>query len=183
MDREVKFCGSFTENFPKDHKKHLVFAGRSNVGKSSLINMLAGKKVAYVSKEPGRTKTINFFSFGKDQYLVDLPGYGYAKVSGQERERWKEIIEKYFSDCKDRIAMVFLLIDSRIGPTPLDEQMLRFLEGYKYVVVLTKWDKADQKQQAEVIKKIKALTNAPIIPTSAKEGKGKEELLRIIKLT
>ncbi|WP_448583321.1 ribosome biogenesis GTP-binding protein YihA/YsxC [Thermocrinis sp.] len=181
---EVKFLGSFKDNFPKDQKKHVVFVGRSNVGKSSLINMLVGKKVAYVSKEPGRTRTINFFSFGKNLYLVDVPGYGYAKVSGEERERWKEMIEKYFSECKDRIALILLLIDGRVGPVALDEQMILFLEMYQnlpYVVVLTKWDKANQKQQAEVIKKVRSLTNAPIIPTSAKEGKGKEEILKYFR--
>lgn len=180
--QEVKFFGSFRENFPKDQRKHVVFVGRSNVGKSSLINMLVGKKVAYVSKEPGRTRSINFFLFDKNLYLVDVPGYGYAKVSGEERERWKEMIERYFSECKDRIALVFSLIDSRHGPTPLDEQMLRFLEGYQYVVVLTKCDDASQKEQSETIKKLRSLTNAPIIPTSAKEGKGREKLLRTIKM-
>jgi len=178
---EVSFLGSFKENFPKDNRKHVVFVGRSNVGKSSLINMIVGKRIAYVSKEPGRTKTVNFFSWGKHIYLVDLPGYGYARVSGQERERWKAMVERYFSECKDKIALVFLLIDGKVGPTTLDEFMVSFLEiqvKLPYVVVLTKWDKATQKERDFVIKKVKALTSVPIVPTSSKENIGKEELIK-----
>ncbi|WP_448587734.1 ribosome biogenesis GTP-binding protein YihA/YsxC [Thermocrinis sp.] len=182
MHREVRFIGSFRENFPKDERKHVVFVGRSNVGKSSLINMLVGKKVAHVSREPGRTRAVNIFSF-RDIYLVDVPGYGYARVPGEERERWREMMERYFHDCKDRIALVFLLIDGRHGPTSLDEEMIDFLEhtGIRYIVVLTKLDKADQKEQTKTLEKIRYLTHAPIVPSSARERKGKEEILKYMR--
>jgi GTP-binding conserved hypothetical protein len=98
----VVFVGSFGENFPEDNRRHVVFVGRSNVGKSSLINMLVGRKVARVSKDPGRTRAINFFLWNDELYLVDVPGYGYAKVSGEERERWKIMMEKYFTQCREK---------------------------------------------------------------------------------
>jgi len=180
----VVFVGSFRENFPEDNRRHVVFVGRSNVGKSSLINMLVGKKVAHVSKEPGRTRAINFFLWDDGLYLVDVPGYGYAKVSGEERERWRLMMEKYFTQCKEKIQRVFLLIDSKVGPTPLDRSMIEFLSSFNlpYVLVLTKEDKADQREKEKTIKELSLLSKAPILITSAKEGKGKRELLKFLKV-
>jgi GTP-binding protein len=180
----VVFVGSFRENFPEDHRKHVVFVGRSNVGKSSLINMLVGRKVAHVSKEPGRTRAINFFLWDDGLYLVDVPGYGYAKVSGEEREKWRLMMEKYFTQCKEKIQWVFLLIDSQVGPTPLDRSMIEFLSSLNipYVLVLTKGDKADQREKEKTIKGLSLLSKAPIVITSAKEGKGKKELLKFLKV-
>jgi GTP-binding protein len=180
----VVFVGSFRENFPEDHRRHVVFVGRSNVGKSSLINMLVGRKVAHVSKEPGRTRAINFFLWDDGLYLVDVPGYGYAKVSGEERERWRLMMEKYFTKCKEKIQWVFLLIDSKVGPTPLDRSMIEFLSSFNlpYVLVLTKGDKADQREKEKTIKELSLLSKAPILITSAKEGKGKRELLKFLKV-
>ncbi len=180
--QEVVFVGSFRENFPRDQRKHVVFVGRSNVGKSSLINMLAGKKVAHVSKEPGRTRAINFFLWNEGLYLVDVPGYGYAKVSGKERERWKLMMENYFIQCKEKIQRVFLLIDSRTGCTSLDRSMIAFLSSLSlsYVLVLTKGDRATQREQEKTIKDLSFLSQAPILITSAKEGRGKKELLKFL---
>jgi GTP-binding conserved hypothetical protein len=148
----VVFVGSFRENFPEDNRKHVVFVGRSNVGKSSLINMLVGRKVARVSKDPGRTRAINFFPWNDELYLVDVPGYGYAKVSGEERERWKLMMEKYFTQCKEKIQWVFLLIDSKVGPTPLDRSMIGFLSSLNipYVFVLTKKIKQTKRRKRKL---------------------------------
>lgn len=177
----VKFVGSFKEDFPTDDKKHFVFVGRSNVGKSSLINMLTNSNIAKVSKEPGRTRAVNFILFN-DRYLVDLPGYGFAKVSKEERERWKVMVERYFEQCRENIALVFFLVDSLVGPTELDKEGILWLEDIKlpYLIVLTKTDKASQKEISQTIKKLKEITDAHVVFTSAKEGKGKKELLSYI---
>ncbi|MDW8095764.1 MAG: ribosome biogenesis GTP-binding protein YihA/YsxC [Aquificaceae bacterium] len=178
---KVRFVGSFLENFPCDGRKHAVFVGRSNVGKSSLINMLVGQKVAKVSKEPGRTRAINFFLL-EDQgiYLVDLPGYGFAKVSKVERERWRVVIDAYFRTCKDDIKVVFLLIDCVVGPTELDLQALDWLKalGIRCVLTLTKCDRATQE---DINKTIKSLgQNKEIVITSSKEGRGKKDVLSYV---
>ncbi|MFN3599323.1 MAG: ribosome biogenesis GTP-binding protein YihA/YsxC [Aquificaceae bacterium] len=174
---EVKFVGSFGENFPKDGKGHVVFIGRSNVGKSSLINMLVGRKIAQVSKEPGRTRSVNFFLI-ENIYLVDLPGYGFAKVSKKEREEWKRMIENYFMNCWEDIKVVFLLIDCLVGPTDLDLEAINWIEAWKlpYLVVLTKCDRANQGEIQKTLSKLKSYTNSQVIITSSKEGKGKREM-------
>ncbi len=180
---KVKFVGSFKRDFPKDEKRHVVFAGRSNVGKSSLINMVVGQDIARVSKEPGRTRSINFFLLeDHDIYLVDLPGYGFAKVSKAEREEWRAMIEDYFSSCWENIRVVFLLIDSLVGPTELDVQAIEWFESLKlpYLLVLTKCDKASQKEIQQTIKRLKEVSSANIIQTSSKEGRGKKELLKYV---
>jgi GTP-binding protein len=108
----------------------------------------------------------------------------YAKVSGEERERWRLMMEKYFTQCKEKIQWVFLLIDSKVGPTPLDRSMIEFLSSFNlpYVLVLTKGDKADQREKEKTIKELSLLSKAPILITSVKEGKGKRELLKFLKV-
>ncbi len=178
--RGVKFLGSFEREFPNERRPEFVFVGRSNVGKSSLINLITGQKVAKVSKEPGRTRRINYFLF-KGVYLVDVPGYGFAKVSKEERNRWKEMMENYFYLRKDRISCVFLLIDAKVGPTPLDEKMIEFLRylGLNFVILLTKVDKVKRRELGETLKRLKGFR---VILTSAREGKGKGEILKEMKL-
>lgn len=178
---KVKFVGSFKKDFPKDERRHVVFAGRSNVGKSSLINMVVGQDIARVSKEPGRTRSVNFFLLEDyDVYLVDLPGYGFAKVSKAEREEWRAMIEDYFKSCWENIRVVFLLIDSLVGPTDLDVQAIEWFEGLRlpYIIVLTKCDRATQKDIHQAIKKVKEVSSATVIQTSSKEGRGKKEILK-----
>ena len=178
---KVKFVGSFFGNFPKNGKRHVVFVGRSNVGKSSLINMLLGRQVARVSKEPGRTRAVNFIHLEDyDVYFVDLPGYGFAKTSKTQREKWKELVEEYFMSCWKDIKIVFLLIDCVAGPTELDLKALEWLESLKlpYLIVLTKCDRATQKDISKTIKTIKGISSSEVIITSAKEGRGKKEVLR-----
>ncbi|MFN3869967.1 MAG: ribosome biogenesis GTP-binding protein YihA/YsxC [Aquificaceae bacterium] len=174
---EVKFVGSFKESFPRDGRRHVVFIGRSNVGKSSLINMLVGTKVAQVSKEPGRTRSVNFFLIEK-VYLVDLPGYGFAKVSKREREEWKRMIESYFMSCWEDIKIVFLLVDCLVGPTDLDVEAIRWIEAWKlpYLVVLTKCDRANQGEIQRTLSKLRNHIKGQILITSSKEGKGKREI-------
>lgn len=178
---EVKFLGSFKDNFPKDGKRHVVFVGRSNVGKSSLINMMVGRKVAKVSKEPGRTRSVNFFLF-EGLYLVDLPGYGFAKVSRVEREEWRGMIEGYFSSCWENIKLVFLLIDSLVGPTEPDLEALQWLQAWKlpYVIVLTKGDRVGQRELHQTLSKIRQCAKGDLLITSSKEGKGKREIMRYV---
>ncbi|MCS7171317.1 MAG: ribosome biogenesis GTP-binding protein YihA/YsxC [Aquificaceae bacterium] len=180
---KVKFMGSFFGPFPQDDKKQVVFAGRSNVGKSSLINMLVGKNMARTSKEPGRTKAVNFYLLEDyNIYLVDLPGYGFAKASKTEREKWRELIENYFRSCWENIRVVFLLLDSLVGPTELDLQAIRWFEDLRlpYAVILTKCDRATQKEINEVKRKLKTLSLDHAILTSSKEGIGKKEIIKYV---
>lgn len=176
---KVRFIGSFYGDFPEDDFRDVVFAGRSNVGKSSLINMLLGTDMARVSKEPGRTRAINFFFLEEYKtYLVDLPGYGFAKVSKREREEWRHMIDRYFEKRRENIRVVFLLIDARVGPTQLDLDAIEWLSslGLPYLLVLTKSDRAGQKEISQTVKKLREATDANYIITSAKEGRGKREL-------
>jgi GTP-binding protein len=176
------------DDLPKDNenRKEIVFVGRSNVGKSSLLNYLTGRNIAKVGKTPGRTRAINYFIWNFDgfkTYLVDLPGYGFARGDKKEIENWKRLIETYFRERKDRIALVLLLVDAKVGPTEQDIQMMEWL-GYleiPYTVVLTKTDKATQKEISQTLKKLKELGIEAAIQTSVKERRGKEKLLKVIK--
>ena len=177
---KVRFLKSTEKDFPPPDLPEVVFVGRSNVGKSSLINMITGRNVARVSKEPGRTRMINYFLLDDKVYLVDVPGYGFAKVPRREQERWRRMMENYFEERKENIRMVFLLIDSVVGVQPLDEKMMEWLEffGIPYTVVLTKTDKASQKEVSNTLKQVRNYVGEQaIILSSAKEGKGKREIL------
>ena len=163
----------------------IAFAGRSNVGKSSLINKIFNRRaLARVSAVPGKTATINFFRLENVRF-ADLPGYGYAKVSHGEKERWGDLIETYFNS-ERRIGLVFQLIDMRHAPTKDDLMMVDFLieNEFPFVVVLTKKDKLSKKQQEERLRALQ--TELPcadqihMIPFSAMNGDGVEELRAII---
>ncbi|NPB07218.1 MAG: YihA family ribosome biogenesis GTP-binding protein [Aquificae bacterium] len=180
---KVKFLGSFYDELPPPDYPEAVFVGRSNVGKSSLLNMLAGARVARVSKTPGRTRALNYFLLNDELYLVDAPGYGFARVPREELERWKELMERYFAERKDNLKTAFLLVDAKTGPTALDEQTMDWFEyyGIPYVVVLTKTDKASQKELASTLKKLRQrVGEGAIVLTSAKEGRGRKELLALL---
>lgn len=176
--------GSFKQ-IPKSTKTEIAFAGRSNVGKSSLINKIFNRKaLARVSAVPGKTATINFYSL-EDVFFVDLPGYGYAKVSKSEKERWGELIEGYLNDDR-RLALVFQLVDFRHPPTKDDIMMINFLidSGLPFVVVLTKADKLSKKQRAErraaLMNELPCAEDITIIEFSAQTGEGAEEIRGII---
>lgn len=176
--------GSFKQ-IPKSTKTEIAFAGRSNVGKSSLINKIFNRKaLARVSAVPGKTATINFYSL-EDVFFVDLPGYGYAKVSKSEKERWGELIEGYLNDDR-RLALVFQLVDFRHPPTKDDIMMINFLidSGLPFVVVLTKADKLSKKQRTErraaLMTEIPCAEDITIVEFSAQTGEGAEEIRGII---
>ncbi len=186
---KVKFLKSVhrLEDLPPtvENRKEVVFVGRSNVGKSSLLNFLTGQNVARVSKTPGRTRAVNYFLWDYDNlkaYLVDLPGYGFARGDRREIENWKKLIEGYFKTRKDNIALVLLLVDAKVGPTENDFLMAEWLEylGIPYAVVLTKIDKAKQKEIAQTLKKLSRMGEIKTVQTSSREGKGKENLLKVI---
>ena len=181
---EFEFAAGTAEQLPPCDMPEIVFAGRSNVGKSSLINKLVNRKsLARVSSQPGKTATINFYNC-VDGRLVDLPGYGYAKVSHSEKERWSNLIEGYFEQRRDIIAVV-LLIDSRRSPSMDDLIMLDYLEetGSPTVIALTKIDKLNKTQLTERVAAFPRELNADIdnlILFSAVTGAGVNELKELI---
>lgn len=170
-------------DFPRDGLPQVVFAGRSNVGKSSVINRLLNRKnFARVGAVPGKTTHINYFRIDQKLYLVDLPGYGYAKVSKQERERWGRLIEAWFADTQ-RMALGVLIVDARHKPTADDCTMAQvFLNSERpFLVVANKLDKLKKSEiegNAQLIRDTLALPDAvPLILFSAEKGEGKLELL------
>ncbi|MBQ8171026.1 MAG: YihA family ribosome biogenesis GTP-binding protein [Oscillospiraceae bacterium] len=177
--------GSFKQ-IPKSTKTEIAFAGRSNVGKSSLINKIFNRKsLARVSAVPGKTATINFYSL-EDVFFVDLPGYGYAKVAKSEKERWGELIEGYLNDDRS-LALVFQLVDFRHPPTKDDIMMINYLidMGLPFVVVLTKADKLSRKQRADrrqaLMTELPCAEDITVIEFSALTGEGVEDIWEIIE--
>jgi len=179
--------GTFSQLPKSDRRIEIAFAGRSNVGKSSLINRVFGRRaLARVSSVPGKTQTINFYGL-ENVNFVDLPGYGYAKVSKSEKERWRELIGGYFADPDRDIALVFSLIDMRHPPSKDDLVMLNFLidNEIPFCVVLTKADKLKKTERAERMEAFK--TELPlyeqltIIPFSAMTDEGVEDIRSIIE--
>lgn len=179
----VQFESSFGtySQIPNSTVPEIVFSGRSNVGKSSLLNKVLNRKsLARVSAQPGKTQTINFFKLDGVR-LVDLPGYGYAKVSQKEIQRWGKMIETYFTSNR-RINIVFQLVDMRHKPTKDDVQMFDFLHQMEipFVVVLTKSDKLNKteyKNQLDLLRKtIGEFNPLEIIPFSAKTGEGSDKI-------
>lgn len=172
---------------PKDGLPQIAFAGRSNVGKSSVINrLLQRKNFARVGEAPGKTTHINFFRVDQAMYLVDLPGYGYAKVPKAEKDRWARLIEQYFA-APDLITLGILIVDARHKPTANDVIMAEAFRnsGRPYVVVANKMDKL---KKSEILPNLAAIRETlcleeetPVIPFSAEKGQGREELLARIE--
>lgn len=172
-----------TSDFPRDGLPQVVFAGRSNVGKSSVINRLLNRKnFARVGSAPGKTTHINYFLIDKKLYLVDLPGYGYAKVSKQERDRWGRLIESWFADA-GRMALGVLIVDSRHKPTADDCTMAQvFLDtGKPFLVVANKLDKLKKSETEGNLLRIRDTLTLPdetaLIRFSAEKGTGRAELM------
>ncbi len=173
-----------SEGLPDDNLPQIAFVGRSNVGKSSLINSLTGKKdLAISSSTPGRTLQLNFFLIDEGVYFVDLPGYGYSKISLKQAEKMRKMIMWYLEHNEKRPEKVVLIIDGNVGPTKHDLEMMELLQENEYdaIVVANKMDKV---KNSELIKKqrniAENLNTENIVYYSAKTGKGKEELLQKI---
>lgn len=171
------------KSYPKDRLKEIVLVGRSNVGKSSFINVLTNrKKLAYTSSSPGKTRTINFYNIDNMFRIVDLPGYGYAKISMSEREKWKKIIEEYLVKSQN-IALICQIIDVRHEPTKLDLMMYDYIQstGTDYLIIANKLDKLKSSQilkQISIIKKsLINLEKDSLIPFSSQDKRGVKEVL------
>ncbi len=181
----LRISAGIPKQFPTDPMVQITFSGRSNVGKSSLINSLLGRKsLARVSSSPGKTITVNFYDVDKKLFLVDLPGYGFAKRNPADKEKWSALTDGYFTANAniDLLKLVIQLVDSRIGPTADDEMMLHYLResGLPFLVVATKCDKLNTTER----KKSEALlrshpdipADTPILFYSALKNEGRQEL-------
>lgn len=178
-------CG-ITSKLPESEHMEFAFAGKSNVGKSSLINGLMNRKaLARTSAQPGKTQTINFYNVNDQMYLVDLPGYGYAKVSEQEKAKWGKMIENYLHKSK-QLKAVFLLIDIRHEPSGNDRMMYEWIlnQGFEPIIIATKLDKINRSQIQRHIKMIKdglkVVKNTIVIPYSAQTKQGREEIYELL---
>ena len=174
-------CG-ITSKLPDNELPEIAFAGKSNVGKSSLINALMNRKAyARISAKPGKTQTINFYNINEAVYLVDLPGYGYAKVSEQEKIQWGQLIERYLHGSK-QLKAVFLLIDIRHDPSANDKMMYDWIvaQGYNPIIIATKLDKLKRSQVQKSIKMIKEglklRPGSSIFLFSAETKQGRDEI-------
>lgn len=186
----AEFVNSVTDlsQLPAAHLPEIVFIGRSNVGKSSLINKLCSKsKLAKTSSIPGRTRLLNYYLVNEEFYFVDLPGYGYAKVPEQIKTGWRKLVEDYISTRKN-IKIVFELMDSRHDPTYLDQLMINWLEYYEidYAIVLTKSDKISaNKMERQIYRTSKIVHSEELckdyIPFSAINGEGKNAVMKLIE--
>lgn len=178
-------CG-ITSKLPENELPEIAFAGKSNVGKSSLINALMNRKsYARISATPGKTQTINFYNINEEMYLVDLPGYGYAKVSEKDKIEWGKLIERYLHGSK-QLRAVFLLIDIRHDPSDNDRMMYDWIvnNGYRPVIVATKLDKIKRSQISKQVKAVRTglgLRQEDIlIPFSSQTKQGLKELWQLI---
>lgn len=183
---EIRFIGSFkkTEQCPDENLPEFAFIGRSNVGKSSLINMLCERKgLAKVSQTPGKTQSLNFFKVDQKGFIVDLPGYGYARVSKKDREEWEKMI-RYYLQNRTQITCLFVLIDSRVTPQKNDLEFIAKLGAWSvpFALVFTKADKLNQldvqKNKNAFCKKLKEEWTdlPPVFVTSAEKHLGKKEI-------
>ncbi len=180
-------CG-ITSTLPENGMPEIAFAGKSNVGKSSLINGLINRKaLARTSAQPGKTQTINFYNVNDALYLVDLPGYGYAKVSVAVKEQWGKMIERYLHQSKV-LKAVFLLIDIRHEPSANDKAMYDWIlhNGFQPIIIATKLDKLKKSQVARHVNTIKqglqVVEGTPVVPFSAQTKQGRDEVWELIEL-
>lgn len=179
-------CG-ITSVLPENDKPEIAFAGKSNVGKSSLINGLMNRKsYARISATPGKTQTINFYNINEELYLVDLPGYGYAKVSEKEKAQWGKLIERYLHG-SSQLRAVFLLIDIRHEPSANDRMMYRWIvdQGFPPIIIATKLDKLKRSQIQKHVKMVREgldlVPGTKIIPFSSVTKQGREEIWELVE--
>ena len=185
---EFHSCFGLFSQIPESERPEIVFAGRSNVGKSTLINKIFNRKsLARVSSVPGKTATINFYKL-EEIFFVDLPGYGYAKVSKSEKKRWSGLIEGYLNADRN-IEIVFLLVDMRHAPSEDDLHMINFLidSELPFVIILTKADKLNKTNRIAMMEKFKetipCFDDIHVIPFSSQTFEGVEEVRKIIEET
>ena len=178
-------CG-ITSKLPENTLPEIAFAGKSNVGKSSLINALMNRKsLARTSATPGKTQTINFYNVNDAMYLVDLPGYGYAKVSEKEKIEWGKLIERYLNG-SEQLRAVFLLIDIRHDPSANDKMMYNWIvnQGFHPIIIATKLDKIKRSQIQKQVKAVKQglelLPGTIVIPFSAETKQGRDEIWELM---
>ena len=178
-------CG-ITSKLPDNTLSEVAFAGKSNVGKSSLINGIMNRKsLARTSSQPGKTQTINFYNVNETFYLVDLPGYGYAKANQQVKAQWGKMIERYLHSSK-QLKAVFLLVDIRHDPSANDKQMYQWMRHYGYdpIIIATKLDKINRSQIQKHVKAIRVGLEAEkdtiIIPYSSLSKQGREEIYELL---
>lgn len=178
-------CG-VTSKVPENLLPEIAFAGKSNVGKSSLINALMNRKsLARTSSQPGKTQTINFYRINNDMYLVDLPGYGFAKVPESEKAKWGKMIERYLHKSK-QLKAVFLLVDIRHKPSANDQTMYEWIvhQGYRPIIIATKLDKLKRSQVQKCVKEVREglglKADDMLIPFSAETKQGREEIWQIM---
>ena len=182
---EFLISAASTKDFPQNRLPEIAFAGKSNVGKSSVINRILNRKnFARVGDKPGKTIHVNYFTIDKKCYFFDLPGYGFAKVSQSEKERWGKLMESYFA--ANRIDLGVLIVDYRHAPTNNDITMARWFidSGCPFVVLANKMDKL---KKSELIPNLETIRtdlelpeNCPVIPFSAEKGNGRDDLIRLI---
>ncbi len=176
------------KDFLRDGLPQMAFAGRSNVGKSSVINRLVGRRnLAYVGATPGKTSQINYFKLDGKAWLVDLPGYGYAKVSRTEKERWGRLMERYFQDEGDILTVGVLIVDARHKPTADDMIMHNWFResGCPEIVVANKLDKLKAREVEEnlalIRQTLEMVDDEPLVPFSAEKGTGREQLIGLLE--
>jgi GTP-binding protein len=184
--RDVEFAKGATkwDALPRDGRPEVAFIGRSNVGKSSLLNMLVGRKsIARISRTPGKTQEFNFYLINQRLYFVDLPGFGYARVSRDIRERWGRFIGRYLTE-REVLKLVVHLIDGRHEPTRLDRDIIETMRGgdVPYLIALTKSDKLSGNDRAKAMKRVEDVLRGyamevPVLLTSAKDKRGRDELV------
>ena len=181
---ELNACAVSPAQFPKENLPEIAFLGRSNVGKSSLINsLLGGRRLAFTSATPGKTQQIVFFRINQRFFFVDLPGYGYAKVARSLRESWGQLIESYLRG-REQLKVSILIVDSRIGPTHQDLQELVWLQGYSLPVfiVSTKADKLSRVELQKSLKHTKSMCReTPVVAYSVVQGTGFDEVWAMLQ--
>ncbi len=182
---ELVMTAGLKSQFPVDKLPQIALSGRSNVGKSSLLNRLVGRKsLARVSGSPGKTITINFYRVDNKLYIVDLPGYGFAKRAPADKEKWSKLTDSYFTS--GTMNAVAQLIDLKVGPTADDEMMLDFMNqsGIPYIIIATKCDKLNVSGKKAALEALRShplvAPECTIIPFSALDGTGKDEAMRAI---
>ncbi|WP_068674526.1 ribosome biogenesis GTP-binding protein YihA/YsxC [Oceanobacillus sp. Castelsardo] len=186
-DAEIVISAVSKKQYPNEGLPEIALAGRSNVGKSSFINKLINRKnLARTSSKPGKTQTLNFYKINEAFYFVDVPGYGYAKVSKKEREKWGTMMEEYFQT-RETLKAVLLITDVRHEPTSDDIQMYEFLKYFELpvIVIATKLDKVPKSKRAQHIKRTKQAlqfdSDDVVLPFSSETGEGKDEAWAILR--